>query len=61
MEIDLTKHEYISNQEIDITIKLALKLNRPILIEGPAGTGKTSIAISLAKALDWQLYRIQCY
>ncbi|MHA1979181.1 MAG: AAA family ATPase [Candidatus Hodarchaeales archaeon] len=61
MDIDLSSHSYISTPEIDITIKLALKLNRPILIEGPAGTGKTSIAISLADALNWSLYRIQCY
>ncbi len=61
VELDLTSHDYISNREIDITIQLALKLNRPILIEGPAGVGKTSIATSLAKALNWQLYRIQCY
>lgn len=61
MNIDLSAHNYISTPEIDITIKLALKLNRPILVEGPAGTGKTSIAISLADAFDWQLYRIQCY
>ena len=53
MEIDLSSHNYISNQEIDITIQLALKLNRPILIEGPAGTGKTSVATSLAAALNW--------
>ncbi|MFX0014006.1 MAG: AAA family ATPase [Promethearchaeota archaeon] len=59
--IDLAAQKYISNPEIDITLDLALKLNRPILIEGPAGTGKTSVAISMAKALDWKLYRIQCY
>ncbi len=61
MDIDLASHSYISTPEINITIKLALQLNRPILIEGPAGTGKTSIAISLANALNWELYRIQCY
>jgi len=61
MSIDLNSYNYISTPEIDTTIKLALKLNRPILIEGPAGTGKTSIAISLAESLNWQLYRIQCY
>ncbi|MFX0183641.1 MAG: AAA family ATPase [Candidatus Hodarchaeota archaeon] len=58
---DLTSHQYISTPEIDITLKLALNLNRPILIEGPAGTGKTSVATSMAEALKWKLYRIQCY
>ncbi|MFX0149823.1 MAG: AAA family ATPase [Candidatus Hodarchaeota archaeon] len=61
MGIDLTNHQYISTPEIDITLKLALNLNRPILIEGPAGTGKTSVATSMAEALKWKLYRIQCY
>lgn len=59
--IDLAAQKYISNPEIDITLKLALELNRPILVEGPAGTGKTSIALSLAQALNWKLFRIQCY
>ncbi|MFX0170672.1 MAG: AAA family ATPase [Candidatus Hodarchaeota archaeon] len=61
MGIDLTNHQYISTPEIDIILKLALNLNRPILIEGPAGTGKTSVATSMAEALKWKLYRIQCY
>lgn len=61
MEIALAAHDYISTPEIDITLELALKLNRPILIEGPAGTGKTSIAIAISKALEWPLFRIQCY
>ncbi len=60
-EIDLAAQKYISNPQIDITLQLALRLNRPILIEGPAGTGKTSVAISMAGALNWKLFRIQCY
>ena len=60
-KIDLSAQKYISNPEIDVTLELALKLNRPILIEGPAGTGKTSVAISMAQALKWKLFRIQCY
>ena len=60
-KIDLSTQKYISNPEIDVTLELALKLNRPILIEGPAGTGKTSVAISMAQALEWKLFRIQCY
>jgi MoxR-like ATPase len=59
--IDLSAQKYISNPEIDLTLELALKLNRPILVEGPAGTGKTSVAISIARALDWKLFRIQCF
>jgi MoxR-like ATPase len=61
IDLDLASYDYISSPQINVTIQLALKLNRPILIEGPAGTGKTSIASSLAQALHWQLYRIQCF
>jgi len=61
MPIDLASKHYISTPEIDITIELALELHRPILIEGPAGTGKTSVAIAISNALNWKLYRIQCY
>jgi MoxR-like ATPase len=60
-KIDLSTQKYISNPEIDVTLELALKLNRPILVEGPAGTGKTSVAISMAQALNWKLFRIQCF
>ncbi|MFW9779179.1 MAG: AAA family ATPase [Candidatus Heimdallarchaeota archaeon] len=61
MAIDLALADYVSNPEIDLTLKLALELHRPVLIEGPAGTGKTSIAIAAARTLDWRLYRIQCF
>lgn len=52
---------YIASQEIVTTLKLALALDKPILVEGPAGTGKTSIALTVAKALERKLLRIQCW
>ncbi len=61
LKFDLSKFNYISNPEIDISLKLAFHLKRPILIEGPAGTGKTSVATTISKALNWKLFRIQCY
>jgi MoxR-like ATPase len=52
---------YLPSDEILTLSKLAVKLGKPILIEGPPGTGKTSFARAMAKILNTQLYRIQCY
>ena len=52
---------YICEDELVITISLALKLGRPLLIEGAPGVGKTEIAKILAAALDTELIRLQCY
>jgi len=52
---------YVSEDEITTAIYLALKLHRPLLVEGFAGVGKTEIAKVLAAALDTELIRLQCY
>lgn len=52
---------YISTQEISTAIYLAHNLRKPILIEGPAGVGKTDLAASMARFLDVPLNRLQCY
>jgi MoxR-like ATPase len=52
---------YLPSGEILTLSKLAVKLGKPILIEGPPGTGKTSYAVAMAKILATKLYRIQCY
>ena len=52
---------YISTQQISTAIYLAHHLRKPVLIEGPAGVGKTDLAISAAKALNFVLLRLQCY
>ena len=56
-----SQNQYISNTNIDITIFNAVKLQAPLLIEGPAGVGKTEIAKVLAKIFQGELIRIQCY
>ncbi|MFX1250635.1 MAG: AAA family ATPase [Promethearchaeota archaeon] len=58
---DLRKVNYQANQEILTVINLAHTLQKPILLEGPPGSGKTSIALAVAKTLDYSLVRVQCY
>ena len=52
---------YISDRSIATSIHLALLLKKPLLIEGPAGVGKTEIAKVMSKALNTGLIRLQCY
>jgi len=52
---------YVSNDEITTSTFLALSLNKPILIEGPPGVGKTELAKAIAKSLNREFFRIQCY
>ena len=52
---------YLADEEIATTLLLAHKLGKPLLLEGPAGTGKTQLAVSAAEALGARLIRLQCY
>ncbi len=52
---------YIADRSLATTTFLALKLGRPILLEGEAGVGKTEVAKVLAAGLDRSLIRLQCY
>jgi MoxR-like ATPase len=52
---------YVTDRTIATTIFLAIHLNKPLLIEGQAGVGKTEIAKVLAAALETELIRLQCY
>ena len=52
---------YICNRRIATVVYLATKLEKPILIEGPAGVGKTELAKVVAGALGLNLIRLQCY
>jgi len=57
----LTKQNYVSNKRLATVVFLATRLNKPVLIEGPAGVGKTELAKSLAGAAGSELIRLQCY
>ena len=52
---------YIASRQIATAVYLAHHLRKPVIIEGPAGVGKTDLAVSIASALDFPLLRLQCY
>ena len=57
----LTENRYIPDEKTAIIVFIALSLKKPILIEGPPGTGKTELAKALAKSMERDFFRIQCY
>ncbi|MFZ0890141.1 MAG: MoxR family ATPase [Candidatus Binataceae bacterium] len=57
----LRRAGYITNERVETAIFLALALDKPLLIEGPAGSGKTEVAKVLAEMLKTELIRLQCY
>lgn len=57
----LEGQDYLASERIATVAFLALKMHKPVLVEGPAGVGKTELAKALAAALGWPLTRLQCY
>jgi MoxR-like ATPase len=57
----LALHQYVADQGLAVSLFLALRLQRPLFLEGEAGVGKTSLATATARALDADLIRLQCY
>ena len=57
----LSEQQYLPSEGLATAIFLALSLNRPLLLEGEAGVGKTEVAKSLSAWLERRLIRLQCY
>jgi MoxR-like ATPase len=61
LERILFEHAYVTDRTLGTVLYLALKLGKPLLLEGEAGVGKTQVAKTLAEVLDVPLIRLQCY
>jgi MoxR-like ATPase len=57
----LERERYVADRSLAVTLFLALRLGKPLFVEGEAGVGKTEIAKALASALGRKLIRLQCY
>jgi MoxR-like ATPase len=61
VEAALRRERYLPDRGLATAIYLALAMGRPLLLEGEAGVGKTEVAKTLARILDANLIRLQCY
>lgn len=57
----LSQQDYLVDEKVATSVFLAARLQKPLLIEGPAGVGKTQLAKAMARAIDTELIRLQCY
>lgn len=61
LQMLLSQNHYIADRGLATSIYLALKLQRPLFLEGEAGVGKTEVAKVIARLLETELIRLQCY
>ncbi len=57
----LAGQDYVCDRRLATVVYLATRLGKPVLVEGPAGVGKTELAKSLSQSLERPLIRLQCY
>jgi MoxR-like ATPase len=61
LEARFERADYVADDRTVTTVSLALQLGRPLLVEGPPGSGKTELGKVLAASFDTDLIRLQCY
>ena len=61
LQAALARQSYIASNDLVVAIQLALSLERPLLLEGSAGVGKTELARALSQTRSTKLIRLQCY
>ncbi|KIC49545.1 MoxR family ATPase [Tateyamaria sp. ANG-S1] len=61
LQTALAAHNYVASDDLSVALHLALSLERPLLLEGAAGVGKTEIARTLSLTQGTKLIRLQCY
>lgn len=61
LQQQLAENNYLIEKDVATVVYLAIKLQKPLLVEGPAGVGKTELAKVLAEATNSKLIRLQCY
>ena len=61
VKTELEKAEYICSKTIATVVFLAQATHKPVLVEGPAGVGKTELSKAVARSLERRLIRLQCY
>ena len=61
LEQRLAAEHYVADRGLAVSLFLALRLRKPLFLEGEAGVGKTSLASAIAATLDAELIRLQCY
>src|SRR5204863_6016311 len=61
LQQELARQHYVADRGLAVSLFLALRLNRPLFLEGEAGVGKTALAGAVAAALATDLIRLQCY